>query len=342
MFGGRVVPRGGSAKPFERPAVEAALFVRVGIDRGLGEAETRRSVAEQASGGACAPGLACLLPAHKRRIAQSFGGLRPVHPRLDHRVQRDGVGVVHAVADQPLDRQGAAQCGHRLAQIQVDHQPAVMHAEVFELDLRGAPCQRAPAVAADDPAGPRDPRHSARHIAPAQRAVLDPLDLRTEPDRDVVVARQPVAQRGLKCGLKEPPARMPGLRTLDLRARPVDQQPPVLVHEAHTAIDHCRGGDRLGEADRLEYPQHLVVEMPGARQVVDRPLALEAADGEARHPQQVGKRGPDRTQAHQGDIATRRRRVHAKADPSAATIRAVASRADSVSDQKKKPCGQPS
>jgi hypothetical protein len=86
--------------------------------------------------------------------------------------------------------------------------------------------------------------------------------------------------------------------------RPGTRRPGELGQGAQSRVEQPEPDDRqglrhdvVGDADLLQHPQHLAVEVDGARQAVRARLPLEHRDGEAAPGEQEGGRQPDGTRA---------------------------------------------
>jgi hypothetical protein len=82
--------------------------------------------------------------------------------------------------------------------------------------------------------------------------VLDREGFAAGADRDALACREGVTQDMLQIGLVHAVARVPALGSRLLRPRPVQQQPPVGVQEAHSRVDPGPHRDPVDKADRLE------------------------------------------------------------------------------------------
>ena len=192
-------------------------------------------------------------------------------------------------------------------QDQVDDEPALVRLEIVERRAHRLADHRSRAVAADDVAGVDPLDRAASSILDAQpHRVVDDFD-RDRPmrraQRDARVLAHPFSQHRLEGRLVEAIARMPALRPDLRRPAPVDQQTAPGIDELHAGRHDEIRREFVGDADRLEDPHALAVEVDGARQVVEVGLALDDERAHAARAEQAREGGADRTAADDRDVA---------------------------------------
>ncbi|MPL93030.1 hypothetical protein SDC9_39154 [bioreactor metagenome] len=232
-------------------------------------------------------------------LARLHGDLPPPpHPRAAH-IGRRPVG--HAILDRVV-----AQLGLVGVQDYIDDQPAFVEAVILHPALDIAAHERTRPVTADDIFRRDMFDLAARHVLEADldplALILDEEGLAAGADGDARTRRHVLAQDPFQIGLVEAVIRTPALRPFALRPRPVEQQIALGRDEAHARVQRRERLDLLGDADPLEDPHHLGIEMHRARQVIGGALAFEHQNAQPALRQQMGERGARRPVTDDGNV----------------------------------------
>jgi len=159
------------------------------------------------------------------------------------------------------------------------------------------------------PAADRPPHQRARAVAAHDVAgveLSDVGDLAAEMDLDVREPPDALAQDLLEHRLVEVPVVRPALRPRPDDAEPDHQGLTRGTEEVHALRrGPRRQGDVLRQSGRLEDAHHLAVEMHGARQRMDRRVAIVDRDRETGLSQQVRQQRTDRAVPYDGDVVDR-------------------------------------
>ena len=135
--------------------------------------------------------------------------------------------------------------------------------------------------------------------------VMDRRHMRRPAQRNRLAIADPAVQFGLKVWLVKAIAGIPAKWADFLRTRPVQKQILVTIDKFCADIHPRIAANALRQADGLENPHCLVIEMHRARQRVDRVLAFENQHIDAISPKDIGKRGACRPKAHNHHLVIR-------------------------------------
>ena len=192
-----------------------------------------------------------------------------------------------------------AQIGAGARQNGVDHQPALMKAEIQQRQARRLTGKGLRPVTPDDKG-----RLETLSIRQADVAGdwIDQYRRHAGLQRNMMEPIQPTAQRILQPRLVKPIAFMPAHRTNFLRAGPVDQDLVFSVLEQHANANMSVLQDLFRQTGGLKNPHRFAVKMDCARQVIGFGLLFDHPHRQPAPAQQVGQRQSDRPGADDGDI----------------------------------------
>ena len=197
--------------------------------------------------------------------------------------------------------------GSRLRELDINHQPPFLKAEILPVAVHGGTNHRARAIRPD-------------HIMRRQ-AVLLPVLREADPDQTAFVndfghfgrpldghigsRRDAAVELRLEVGLVKPVTRMPAKRPDLLRPGPVQHQLHIAVDEFCPDVHTRIAANGVGKADRLENPHRFVVKMNRPRKRINAGLAFQNNDVKAVFTKDIGKCGAGRTEPHDHDIMIR-------------------------------------